>query len=343
MNPPLKVGVAGCGRIARLFHLAALASIPEVKVAALAEPDAEALAQAKQQHPNARACRDYEELIGLPELDAVVICLPSQLHAEAAAKAFAAGRHVYLEKPAALDLPSALTLESAWKSSGKVGMMGFNYRWHPLAGDLRQQIRLQTVGTLVSGRSSFCSGARELPAWKQKRSSGGGVLLDLASHHFDLLRFFTGAEIERVRAATQSVRAEADTAWVEAVTTSGLHTQGFFSLSSVDQHDWEFHGREGKVRWDRIYGFDLEMEDRTAAYNRRQRILRAVRQLSPRLLQPYEERSFENSLKAFVSACLVGEATAPTIADGIVSLRCVLAAERSSQTGEWVNPALLTD
>lgn len=343
MNPMLRVGVAGCGRIARLFHLSALAAMPGVQVVALAEPAEPLLTQAQQQIPGAKACRDFDELLALPELDAVVICLPSHLHAVCATRAFAAGLHVYLEKPAALDLAAALTLEEAWRRSGKVGMMGFNYRWHSLAMDLRQQVRRQTAGRLISGRASFCSAARELPAWKQQRDSGGGVLLDLASHHFDLLRYFTGSEIARVRATTQSIRAEADTAWVDAVTTCGLHTQGFFSLSSADQHDWEFHGLEGKLRWDRIYGFDLEFEDLTAAYNRRQRFMRAVRHLSPRLLQPYQERSFQNSLQAFVAACLGGQQTSPTIGDGVMSLRCVLAAERSAQTGEWVDPNLLTD
>jgi predicted dehydrogenase len=61
MSPPLKVGAAGCGRIARLFHLSALAAVPEVEVVALAEPAAEALAQAQLQHPNARACRHYND------------------------------------------------------------------------------------------------------------------------------------------------------------------------------------------------------------------------------------------------------------------------------------------
>src|SRR5262245_16729525 len=101
---PLKVGLIGCGHIAQSTHLHVLTRLPDVDLVALAEVDATRRYEASRRAPAAIAVADYQELLALPDVEAVVICLPNALHADAAIAALEARKHVYLEKPLATTL-----------------------------------------------------------------------------------------------------------------------------------------------------------------------------------------------------------------------------------------------
>ena len=94
--PPLRIGVIGCGQIARAIHLPVLARIRDARVVALAEPVEASRAAAAALAPEAAAFADYRELLQTRGLDAAVICVPPHLHAPCAIAAFDAGLHVYL-------------------------------------------------------------------------------------------------------------------------------------------------------------------------------------------------------------------------------------------------------
>ena len=213
--PSLRVGLAGCGRIARGVHLPILAALPGVHVAAIADADRDACARASRVVPSAHALADYRELCALADLDAVVICLPSALHADAGLRAIEAGHALYLEKPIATTVADAERLVSAGARAGRPAMTGFNYRFHPLALDLRARVAAGEVGAIVACRTTFSAPAHARPGWKGQVATGGGVLLDYASHHIDLLRWITGCEVRVVSASVQSATCEEDTACVQ--------------------------------------------------------------------------------------------------------------------------------
>src|SRR5581483_1493999 len=134
-------------------------------------------------------------------------------------EAIDANKPVYLEKPIASEMSDAEALyEHAVRRNAHV-TVGFNYRFHPLIARRRQQIQSAEV---QKARSVFSIAPRPLPCWKQQRTSGGGVVLDLASHHFDLLRFLTGAEVLTVSARVWSERSEGDCAEVHLNFTYGI-------------------------------------------------------------------------------------------------------------------------
>lgn len=206
----LGIGLIGCGHIAQAVHLAVISRLAGARLVALAEPDARRREEAARRAPQAAA--DYHHLLAMPQVEAVVICTPTTLHAEVAIAALEQGKHVYLEKPLATGLDEAQRVLAAWRSAGTVGMIGFNYRFSPLNGAVRQYLVEKHVGELTCVRSVFSAAPHDLPAWKQARRSGGGVLLDLASHHVDLVRFFFEQEIGEVSAALRSQRGEDDSA-----------------------------------------------------------------------------------------------------------------------------------
>ena len=224
----LRLGLLGCGHMGRVVHLNNLRRFPEVEVVAVAEPDVQRREAASRQVPRAALFSDYRELLNRSEIDAVVICLPNALHAEAAIATLRSGKHLYLEKPLAINLEDGRKLLDVWRRSERVGMIGFSYRFNPLHQDVRRRLQAGELGELVGVRSIFTTPPHRVPEWKQKRQSGGGVLLDFASHHFDLLRFWFNEEVYEVYGNIRSQHVEADTATLELRLTNGLLVQSFF-------------------------------------------------------------------------------------------------------------------
>jgi myo-inositol 2-dehydrogenase/D-chiro-inositol 1-dehydrogenase len=339
---PLGVGLVGCGRIAQLFHLRALATLPGARLVAVADVDATRLAEARHVAHDATAVADYSEMLGNPDVEAVVICLPTELHAEAAIAAFEGGRHVYVEKPLARDPREAEEIVSAWRRSGKVGAMGFNFRFHPLVRAARRELERGRIGTPLAARTTFCAAARPLPAWKAARATGGGALLELASHHVDLTPHLLASEVDAVFATIRSARSEHDTAAVELRLRSGALVQTFVSMAAVEEDRIELYGDDGKLTLDRYRQRRVVATARKRDFSRRARAVDGVRLLAatPRMLgdalRPPVERSFELALGRFVDAARSLGPVEVDLDDGYRSLVVIDAAERSAATGRAV-------
>lgn len=330
----VRVMLWGCGRIARMFHLRHLADHPDVSVVAVADAAEENRASAAEVVPDAGLAEDYRETLGTPA-DAVVVCLPPALHAASAVDAFDAGYAVYLEKPLALDAESGRRAVEACRTSGRVGVMGYNFRFHPRLDDLRR--RLGEIGALRAVQSRFTSPGRTLPEWKRTRAGGGGVLLDLGSHHTDLARHLLGLEARRVWALERSREVEADNAVLSLELEGGVLMQTTLSMNAVQGHRWDVLGAEGRLGVDLGRPLHLEVEDTSWTGARVKRLAERLRGLSPRelLLRPGWEPSFGRSLDAFIASARSGSPApaAASFEDGLASLRIILAAEEAARTG----------
>lgn len=337
----VRVALLGCGRIARLFHLPVLANLPGVRLVAVAEPDPAGRAVAADAPGNPVVRSDWREVAGASDVDAVVVCLPTAQHAEAATAAFAAGRAAYVEKPLAVDVEEARQVERAWRDSGAVGMVGFMLRFSPQVAQLRAALRLGRAGRLVGVRTSFCAAPRELPAWKTARATGGGALLDLASHHVDLVRSVFG-EVEEVGATLRSVRSEDDTALLTMTVAGGLPVQAFVSTTARQEDRVEVLGDAATLVVDRYRAPRPAVEPARPAASRRERAaagLAAARDAPGRLralVAPAADPSFRTALATFADAVRRGTQAAPTVADGTAGLAVIAAAEESAKTGAVV-------
>ena len=340
---PVRLGLVGCGRIVQLVHLKLLTRLPGAELVALAEPDERRRSQAARLAPGARAVAGYEEVVAWTEVDAVVICLPNALHARVAAAALQAGKHVYLEKPIATHCADAERVVSLWRGSGLVGMMGFNYRFNALYQAAREAIRSGRIGTPVSARSVFSSAARALPQWQQERKSGGGVLLNLGSHHFDLVHFLFASPVREVSAQLRSQRSRDDSAAVQLRLADDTLVQSFFSMNTVQEDRFEVYGDAGKLVIDRYRGgATVEISAGESAGGRLERLAPALRWLAQgpsmlrRSLAPAGEPSYRAALQHFINAVRAGRPASPDLTDGYRSLMLVEAAEESAATGRTV-------
>ena len=340
----VRIGLIGCGNIAQTIHLPVLRRLPGVAVIALAEPDPQRREGAHRQVPTAQAYVQYHDLLAMPAVEAVVICVPTALHAEVTLAALQHRKQIYLEKPLATDLDEARRVVTAWRAAGVIGMIGFNYRFSPLYQSVRELVQRGTLGTLVGMRSVFATTAKPLPSWKKTRDTGGGVLLDLASHHIDLLHFLFAQDIYDVFTQTCSQQSENDTAVMQFRLSSGLFVQAFFSLTAVEEDRLEIYGTAKKLAVDRYRSSTVEIFDsswgaiaRLKGFGRSLRSALPNRHLINKLCSPGHEPSYRTALAHFVLCVRTQTPASPDFHDGYRSQVVIAAAEESAKTGKTVS------
>ncbi|MEM6287811.1 MAG: Gfo/Idh/MocA family oxidoreductase [Bacteroidota bacterium] len=339
-TPPLRLGLIGCGHLAREVHLPLLAAMPGVEVVALADPDAAARAEAARIVPTASGHAHHADLLGVG-LDAVVACPPTAAHAGVACDVLGAGVPLYLEKPIATILPDAERVVAAWRAAGVPAMLGFNYRFNPLYADLRRRLRSGAVGEVIAVRTVFSTQGGG-GGWRGQRGAGGGVLLDLAAHHVDLVRFLLGDEVAAVSASLRSRRTDDDTATLDLRMASGVTVQTFCSLSATEADRVEVIGEGGVLRASRYASLAVEQTGASATGAVPSVVGEVVRSATaaPYLLQkraaPWGEPSFGAALSAFVEAVRSGTPASPDPVDGLQCLAVIAAAERSAREGRLV-------
>ena len=347
MSSPVRTALVGCGSLGRLVHLPILSSLPGTRLVAVADPDARALAAVEQLAPTAARFADRRELLTRDDVDAVVVALPTALHASAGIDVLAAGKHLYLEKPIAATLPDARRLVDCWRVSARVGVMGFNYRFHPLYRRLKSMVGDGAIGSLVAMRTVFAAPTDELPAWKARRDTGGGALLDLGIHHIDLVRFLLGREVRSVGAQIHDIRSESDRVTLDLELDGGIVVQSFFAFGAVEEDRVEVYGDAGKLTIDRHHSLTVERRPTRVGSSRGQRLGLGYRGprfrdllgspvLSPRLRAPTAEPSFRASLAHFIGAVNRANDAIPDLDDGLRALEVVAAAMDAAAQGRRV-------
>ena len=340
----VQFGVIGCGTIAYWTHLRELKRLSKARLVAVADPDSGARARAARR-VTVRMHASAEELLTSPDIDAVVISAPNAMHAELAIAAAQAGKHFYLEKPIATTETEARRVIEVVSETGVVAAMGFNRRCHPVFEQARVLISDGKIGRVRAVQTIFTEPTPpdSMPDWKRKRASGGGVLLDLGSHHFDSLRWLLQDEINEVQAHLNSEVSDQDSASLRLVMRSGIEVHTFFSFRAGRADMLEFIGERGILRVDRHRCTASLQVARRFGYGIRQSlVLPSVAAMTwrfARLLRPAWESSYRRALVRFVEMCRGGRSRLADLQDGMRSLQVILAAEKSAQTGGSVRVA----
>lgn len=254
----LKVGLVGCGRACTDLHLPALAGLDGVEVVALADVDRDRLARVADEHLVPCRYHDSRQLVDDSAIDIVGVCVPVGAHVEVALQALDVDRHVFVEKPVALNLEDASRLVERSASSGRKVMVGHNLRFHRLVGSARTLLARRVLGRVDTVQTVWTTDIAlrdELPIWRRSRSSGGGVLFEMAVHHFDLVGHLLDDPIRQVTALGRDGGSEDSGAVVTARTRSGVLVSCSFSQESVVQNSIRINGEAGNLELD-LYRFD---------------------------------------------------------------------------------------
>jgi myo-inositol 2-dehydrogenase / D-chiro-inositol 1-dehydrogenase len=194
---PLQFGLIGYGAWGKC-HAAAIAKTSSAVLAAVAAPSELSCAAAREAYPKAHVCADYRELLGREDIDVVDIVVPSHLHHEIASAALAAGKHVLLEKPMALNLRECDDLIQLAHERKRVFAVGHELRLSSLWGKVKELIESGFVGDplyvlIELSRRPYRQGS---DSWRYDISRVGSWILEEPIHFFDLARWYLGSNGE---------------------------------------------------------------------------------------------------------------------------------------------------
>jgi len=265
----LRVGVIGAGAFAESCHIPGLQSHPKAEVVAICGRQYTHARMLADRMNVSGVYTDFLELCARTDIDAVTIVTPNASHDPQAKAALAASKHVFCEKPLAMNVAEASELLCRAEASGKVHQIGFTFRYLYGVQELRRRLGQGDIGEPYYMRIQFDTWDAFHPdstlGFREKlHLAGGGVLYDLGSHFFDLASFILGP-VESVTGFTKLVprqRIDRTTGIFSDVETddiasawfifaNGVHGQWVASRitpSTSERAYVEVIGREGALR-----------------------------------------------------------------------------------------------
>lgn len=198
LQTPLRWGILGCARISRRGLIPGIRDSQTGFLVAIASRERSRADAWAKEFEIPRAHGSYEELLEDPDVQAVYIPLPNELHLPLVLAAADAGKHVLCEKPLALNATEARRMVEHCRGRGVALMEAFMWRHQPRTAELRRRVADGEIGELRLIRSSF-SFVLEGHDWRLDPARGGGALWDVGCYGVNTARLFTRSEPIAVR------------------------------------------------------------------------------------------------------------------------------------------------
>ncbi|MBN1244241.1 Gfo/Idh/MocA family oxidoreductase [Candidatus Bathyarchaeota archaeon] len=198
----VKLGIIGLGYIGKT-HLKHSLKIPNVDVVAVSDLSKKALKDAEVTGVT-KTFTNYEQLLKEPDIDAVIVALPTHLHLQCAQQAAEARKHIFMEKPIALNTEEAKEIIAAAHKNSVTLMVGYPLRFNEKFQELKARKDKGLLGDVEIAYATYVStgpffhradGHSPVPVpewWWNKELTGGGALMDVGSHMINLMRWFFG-------------------------------------------------------------------------------------------------------------------------------------------------------
>ena len=193
----MKVILAGVGAFG-IKHLNGIKNIDGVEVVALVGRRLEHTREKAQEFGVAHAFTDLADALALPDVDAAILCTPTQMHAEQAVQCMRAGKHVQVEIPLADSWADSLEVDRVQKETGLVCMVGHTRRFNPSHQWLNQRLRSGELNIQQLDVQTYFFRRRNINAEGQPRSWTDHLLWHHAAHTVDLFQYQTGENVVRV-------------------------------------------------------------------------------------------------------------------------------------------------
>lgn len=191
----MKVAIIGCGTIANNAHIKAYLNNPTAEIKYFCDIRLERAEKAVKDYGCGQAVADYRDILNDPEVEAVSICTPNNVHAPIAIDFLRAGKNVLCEKPAARTYEEALEMKKVQNETGKVLNIGVVNRFNTGVNIIKKMIENGELGELYHVYVSFRS-HRSIPglggAFTTKSIAGGGALIDWGVHFLDIVMYCAG-------------------------------------------------------------------------------------------------------------------------------------------------------
>ena len=331
----VRFGLLGAGRIGKV-HAKAVSSNPKARLVAVADAFEKAAADLAGQY----GCevRSIEQILAASDIDAVVICTPTDTHADLIEQFSRAGKAIFCEKPIHLDVERVKSCLKVVDETGATLMVGFNRRFDPHFMAVKDAIDKGEIGdvemvTIVSRDP----GAP--PVDYIKRS--GGIFRDMTIHDFDMARFLLGEEIETVIAQASVLVDKAigeagdyDSVSVMLATASGKHATISNSRRATYGYDQriEVHGSKGAVSAENQRPVSIELANANG-YTRPP--------LHDFFMTRYTE-AYAREISSFIDFVESKSPATPSGIDGLIALALADAALKSAQEGRALKVSDIT-
>lgn len=321
----LNIGLIGAGRIGQVHadHLSTrVASARLLMVADAYEPASRACAE---RYAIPAFAQDYRVVLESPDIQAVVICSSTDTHAQIIEEAAHAGKHIFCEKPIALNLASIDRALAAVERAGVKLQIGFNRRFDPNYQRVRNAVAQGEIGR--PHLLQIISRDPAPPPIEYVRVSGG-IFLDMMIHDFDMARYLVGGEVEQVFALGNVMidpaigeAGDVDTAVVMLKFANGVIGTIDNSRKAVYGYDQrvEVFGSAGAIQTGNNYPNTAIISDSQSVR----------RDLPLHFFMERYTQSFVTELEAFVEAVLQDAPSPVTGLDGRAPVVIALAARRS--------------
>lgn len=328
----LKVAVIGAGAMGK-NHLRVYSELSQARLLAVADANS-ATAERAGQNFGIRAYNDYQKMLEIEKPEAVSVAVPTALHEEVGLACLQAGAHVLIEKPIAASIEAAQRLISASLATQRQMMIGHIVRFNPAIQALKQKLDDGSLGRIFQ---ILCRRIGPFPA----RIRDVGVVIDLAPHDLDLMRYLTGMEPLRIYAETEQrihteyedlllgllrfpegISGALEINWLTPVKVREVWVLGERGLFRVDDLTQDLYFYENiqanETSWPALQNLKGVSEGSMTRY----------------ALQRYEPLKAE--LQAFLAAVMDGKPVPVSGEDGLRSLRLALALVEAGRTHQVV-------
>ena len=325
----LRFGLLGAGRIGKV-HAKAVAANPDARLAAVADPAEGAASDIAERY----GCemRTLEAIEAATDIDAVVICTPTDTHAELIERFARAGKHIFCEKPIDLQISRVEECLRVVEETGVKLMVGFNRRFDPHFMAVKQAIDDGAVGDVemitITSRDPG-------PPPGDYIARSGGIFKDMTIHDFDMARFLLAEEPAAVAAAgsvlvDKEIGKLGDFDSVSVILTTGGGRECVISNPRRATYGYdqriEVHGSGGMVAAENQRPVSIEVAN-SRGFTR------------PPLHDFFMTRyldAYANEIAAFIAAVKTGRTPIPGGRDGLAALRLAEAALEAAHSGRTV-------
>ncbi|WP_298231727.1 Gfo/Idh/MocA family oxidoreductase [uncultured Azohydromonas sp.] len=198
-NQTIKVALAGAGAFG-IKHLDGIKNIDGVEVVSLVSRDLEKTREVAEKYGIKHVTTDLADSLALPEVDAVILCTPTQMHAAQAIQCLKAGKHVQVEIPLADKLEDAQEVVRLQKETGLVAMCGHTRRFNPSHQWIHRKIEAGEFNIQQMDVQTFFFRRTNMNALGQPRSWTDHLLWHHAAHTVDLFAYQCGSPIVKANA-----------------------------------------------------------------------------------------------------------------------------------------------
>ncbi len=325
----LRFALLGAGRIGKV-HARAVASNPQARLVAVADAFEKAAKELASAYGAEIRTIDAIEKAG--DIDAVIICTPTDTHADLIERFAKAGKAIFCEKPIDLSVKRVEKCLAVVDKTNATLMVGFNRRFDPHFAAVRKAIDDGAIGTVemvtITSRDPG-------PPPLDYIARSGGIFRDMTIHDFDMARFLLGEEPVAVSAhasvlVDKKIGEAGDFDSVSVILETASGKQAVISNSRRATYGYdqriEVHGSKGMVAAENQRPVSIELAN-DKGYTR------------PPLHDFFMTRyidAYANEITAFIAAKAAGKKASPSGKDGLVALKLADAALKSAKTGKTV-------